>query len=263
MDGSRSTRYGDGMIKAGLLPLTPQHADIWLAFPSGADTPRWRPLEALLSPSERHRMEAFQNADTRLQFLAAHALLRWALSRYAPVATGEWDFGVNGHGKPQIQSPLRHRAIRFNLSHTHGLVACAIGPQEELGVDVEFAQRLDETDGVMDLVLTPEERALVAPPHTPGAQDKFLALWTLKEAYVKARGMGFDLPPMDFRFESPLTAPRIRFSGVIKDDPERWKFQSWALDAHHRLSIAVAAPGAEINIFRVGPTAEGGFTPLA
>lgn len=251
------------MIEAGPIPLSPKRADIWLAFPKEDDTASWRSLEPALSEGELRRLAAFRTADARLQFLAAHTLLRWALSRYADVAPPDWEFGANGYGKPEIQAPAGHRSIRFNLSHTHGLVACAIGPQAELGVDVEAVQRLDDAEGVMELVLTPEERAWAKTSGSGGTQDRFLALWTLKEAYIKARGMGFDLPPMDFRFEDPMGIPRIRFGGVILDDPRRWTFQSRAIGGRHRLGVAVAEPDAGIRIVTVCPAPGGGFTPMA
>jgi 4'-phosphopantetheinyl transferase len=255
------------MTDTGLIPLALERADIWLAFPDAANAPLWHAHAAVLNAQERQRMDAFKSRDARMQFLAGHALVRWALSQYAAVAPADWQFTANIHGKPTITAPQGHRALHFNLSHTHGLVACAIGPQTEIGVDVEFNQRLTDMDGVMDLVLTREERAQITAPSSPEGRDRFLALWTLKEAYIKARGLGFDLPPMDFRFDEPTSpAPRIYLSGGIDDDPGRWAFRSYPVTPDHRLSIALSGPiahGPSIRLMRVAPTPDGGFTQQA
>ena len=68
----------------------------------------------------------------------------------------------------------------------------------------------------------------------------FFEYWTLKEAYIKARGMGLAIPLADFAFTlAPPAAPTIHFVDGFDDRPERWQFwQAWPTTAH-RLSLAV------------------------
>jgi 4'-phosphopantetheinyl transferase len=176
-------------------------------------------------------------------------LLRHVLARYAPVAAPAWRFIQNQHGCPFVaEPPAGHEGLHFNLSHTKGLIAVGVTTGRELGVDVEFvdrgltqdvAGRFFAPDEVRDLRALPEDRQ--------GAV--FFDYWTLKEAYIKARGMGLALPLDQFAFtlhaERP---PTISFGPAIQDDPERWQFfQAWPLP-RHRLGVAVERRGADLPV---------------
>jgi 4'-phosphopantetheinyl transferase len=119
----------------------------------------------ILSDEELQRYRAFHFERDRAAYLTAHALTRRALSRYADVAPPDWQFAKGPCGKPEIANPLDRR-LGFNLSHTHGLVACAVGWECEVGIDVERINR--------------EINPAVS----------FFEEWTLKEAYLKALGVG-------------------------------------------------------------------------
>ena len=71
----------------------------------------------------------------------------------------------------------------------------------------------------------------------------FFDYWTLKEAYIKARGFGLALPLGDFAFKlNPPHAPEIAFEPALEDDPATWQFlQDWPTPTH-RLG-ARRAPG--------------------
>ena len=66
----------------------------------------------------------------------AHALARLTLSRYAPVPPEAWSFSLGEHGRPEIEGPSDAGRLRFNLSHTRGMVACAVVRELDIGVDV-------------------------------------------------------------------------------------------------------------------------------
>jgi 4'-phosphopantetheinyl transferase len=83
-----------------------------------------------------------------------------------------------------------------------------------------------------------------------GEQTKvFFDYWTLKEAYIKARGFGLALPLGDFAFTlSPPAPPTISFEPALDDDPSTWQFvQDWPTQ-HHRLGLAVRREGADLPI---------------
>lgn len=197
--------------------------DVWLTAPSEL-APRWD----WLSADERARAERFIVPHAREEFVAARTLIRGELARREGCEPQALDFRFGEHGRPVLNPP---RAFDFNLSHTRGMVACAIGTSV-FGIDVENATRPTDFSGVARIVFTEGERASLA-AH-PDPRRYFFEMWTLKEAYIKARGMGFSLPPRQFEVSFTAT-PRLRFIGFA--DPQTWYTTVWWPTAEHVCAI--------------------------
>jgi 4'-phosphopantetheinyl transferase len=196
---------------------------------------RW---EDWITDVERERKQRFKFPQHRKQFLATRALCRWALSRYAPVQPQTWRFGEGEHGKPFIRHPAAQRGVSFNLSNTMGMVVCAVSTHHrQLGVDVEAMDRRTEPLAIADRFFSDSEvRALHSLP-SEQRRERFFSYWTLKESYIKARGMGLALPLGHFGFELDARSPiSIAFSPELDDDPARWQF---ALLRHEDYLVAV------------------------
>lgn len=148
-----------------------------------------RQLVAELAPEERERHQRFRFECDRRQYLLAHALLRRALSCYTPQSPQSWRFTTNAYGKPRLAGA----GPRFNLSHTKGLVVCALAHDVHLGVDVERQHRAMDWQGLAERWLASEEQAWLACQPEQARATAFLRLWTLKEAYVKAFGLGLSM----------------------------------------------------------------------
>ena len=234
-----------------LLPLNAVHVDLVHTDDVAAAARRDAYL-ALMSPDEHERMARLIFERDRRRFLLTRALVRTMLSRYAAVRAADWTFVENVHGRPEIlDRPRGVPDLRFNISHTDGLIACAVTIGREVGVDVEHigrrlthdvAGRFFAPQEVNDLAILPEDEQ----------QKAFFDYWTLKEAYIKARGFGLALPLADFAFTlAPPAAPRITFEPSLQDDPDTWQFaQDWPTP-HHRLGLAVRRQGSDLPI-RVG-----------
>ena len=239
-----------------LLPLNAVHIDL-----VDADDPEaWAQHEAylaLMSPDEHQRMARFVFERDRRRFLLTRALVRTMLSRYAAVPPAQWTFIANAHGRPELlDRPLGVPDLRFNLSHTDGLIACAVTIGREVGVDVEHIQRRLTHDVAGRFFAPREVSDLQALPEDEQARA-FFEYWTLKEAYIKARGFGLALPLADFAFTlSSSSPPRIAFEPSLHDDPATWQFtQDWPTP-QHRLALAVRREGADlpVRIRKVIPT---------
>ncbi len=100
-----------------------------------------RRYRSLLSDDELAQMARFYYARHRHQFLITRALIRTSLSAYYQVDPSEWQFGKNGFGKPEISHPDKTLPVRFNISHTDGLIMCGLVKDFDIGVDVENRQR--------------------------------------------------------------------------------------------------------------------------
>ncbi|MEZ5420293.1 MAG: 4'-phosphopantetheinyl transferase superfamily protein [Vicinamibacterales bacterium] len=208
-------------------------------------------LTPLLSNDERARAERFVRPHDRDTYIVAHALVRRALSAHGPTAPAAWRFSTNAHGCPfVVDDQAGTPRLEFNLSHTTGLVALAITRGHRVGVDVERADRFAVMDGVAERHFAAAEvRDLLAlPAHLrPRA---FFEYWTLKEAYIKARGMGLAIPLGALRL--PVAPPGGASDRVCRRlrrlTPERWQFwQAWPT-GDHRLSLAVERTGPDLPV---------------
>ncbi|MEW1907270.1 4'-phosphopantetheinyl transferase superfamily protein [Kitasatospora sp. NPDC085895] len=142
--------------------------------------------EELLTPVERERAARFHRDRNRLDFVAAHLLVRLCASRLLGVPVAGLvleqycpDCGLSGHGAPSLAG---RPEVGLSLSHTEGVVAAAAGPAP-VGVDVELPGGRDGTADLHDRVLGPAESALVAA--RPDPDGAFLRQWVRKEAMIK------------------------------------------------------------------------------
>jgi 4'-phosphopantetheinyl transferase len=201
--------------------------------------------ETLLQPDERERANRFHFERDRRMYIGAHALLRRALSRHAPVDPAAWRFVASEHGRPEIGGPAGAPRLRFSLSHTRGIAACAVAAEIDIGFDVEDAAR--EAPLEVARRFAPSEIADLSSLPAGEREERFFVYWTLKEAYVKARGLGLAIPLDEFAFD--LSAPNIRvsFGSGCVDDEKLWRFESWLIDGAHRAALAMKS-GADVEI---------------
>ena len=215
---------------------------------------------ALISSVERSRLGRMTHPRAWGPYLGGRWLVRTQLSEACAqrVAPGAWRFRANRHGCPSVDTPLDQRGLSFNLSHTDGAAIVALtGAGRPVGVDVEDVQRNSRTVEIAERFFAPSEvLALRALPATQ-QRARFFDYWTLKEAYIKARGMGLALPLKGFAFdvEGGEGSPTIAFAETIDDDPTRWWFWQGWLTPRHRVSLAVAAEGrpVEVDLKQIAP----------
>lgn len=199
--------------------------------------------DAMLNPEEAARRDRFHFEQHRHQFLVARALVRSTLSVYRPdIQPAEWQFAANAYGRPRITG-AGAGTLDFNLSHTDGRIVLAVCRAQSPGVDIERLDRLETvTDIAARFFAERETRALSALPLS-AQRRRFFDLWTLKEAYIKARGMGLSIPLKDFSIHFPAEGrATIRFADGVDDDPSRWQF--WSLHAGEGYALSLAIAGA-------------------
>lgn len=203
---------------------------LWCAFPEQIRDPavlsRYR---RLLSTAEAARAQRFHFSADRHRYLVTRALVRTVLARYASATAEQLAFPVNAYGRPGLPAVQDGgRRISFNLSHTPEMVILGLSFAHALGVDVENTGRAPAAAASARGFLSAHERADLAALPEPQRQLRYFQYWTLKEAYVKARGMGLSLP-MDqcgFRF-SPGGGLDMTIAPGLDDAAARWRF--WQL----------------------------------
>ena len=224
-----------------LLPVGEAHLWHDLLDPS-EDDDRIAAAKGVVAADEWARYQRFVFPEGRRQFLATRVLIRSVLSRYAAVDPAAWRFTTNAYGRPELAGSGVDPALRFNLSNTEGVVVCVVSAHHDVGVDVETLDRrpmLDVADRYFSRLEVAALRALPAEEQP----DRFLEYWTLKESYIKARGMGLAIPLAQFSFDlADPTRIRVMLDPNLGDDHDTWQFERPALSPRHIVAVALKRP---------------------
>lgn len=151
-------------------------------------------------------MISITDMDKRAFHGHAHKMLRECL-RVKGIEYGENTPVVKGElGKPSL---AEHPEIHYNLSHANGIAACMVSDCE-CGIDCENVR--DFRPNVMKRAFSDKEREMVEKAPESEKNLLFFRLWTLKEAYVKALGIGISYPmnTAEFSFDGENIITEIK-----------------------------------------------------
>ena len=235
------------------LPLPPGEIHLWFCRHGESGDPALEAAcRALLEPHELARTARFHFQRDRHRHLLTRVLVRTVLSRYAPVQPQDWRFAEGSFGRPCIAEPMTQAVdgLDFNLSHTDGLIVLALARNLEVGVDAESLARTASLELADHFFSPAEAKALAALPPTRRAH-RFFELWTLKESYIKARGMGLQIPLDSFGFALDDADDRIGFAlwGDARGDnaPHRHFWQLRPTPGH-LVAVCAATDGSGMRL---------------
>lgn len=192
-----------------------------------------------LHAGDIERMRSYVFQSDRLRLLVSRALCRTALSHYAPLAPSEWAFKNNAHGKPYISNiPLEDFPFpQFNISHSGNVVVIVIA-WSAIGVDVELLRSIDNLSDVSQSVMSKTECFDLSISPADLRSQQFLELWTLKEAYSKAHGLGLELPFRDIEFSLSDNNISLTYAPLKSPEPSETFFQ-YLIAENYVLSLCV------------------------
>jgi 4'-phosphopantetheinyl transferase len=234
-----------------LIPLADDEIHLWITFPEAIREPQLLARYAqLMSAEERDRQQRYMFERDRHDALVTRALVRTVLSHYVAVAPEHWRFAQGDKGKPEIlDAPW---PLRFNVSHTQGMIICGVARQHDLGVDVEYINRNTEVTDIADRFFSATEVSEMFSLPVAEQRSRFFDYWTLKESYIKAWGQGLAIPLDHFSFhirDAGRTGAvnrdiSLSFVPQRDDDPANW--QSWLFypNATHRMAISLRGAGS-------------------
>jgi len=196
-------------------------------------------MERMLDSEEHARMRRFYFKRHRRIFVAAHVLLRLALSKQYGIPATDWRYARSYAGKPVIANMPQDIDLRFSLSRTGGMVAVALAEGVEIGIDVEEVDSGCDVMKLANAFFAPEEAVALNSLFADASAccTQFFALWTLKEAFVKACGRGLGQPLNSFVFSVDpirLTLHDLKLKAV-----GTWHFAQWQPTARHFLALAI------------------------
>ena len=143
-----------------------------------------------LSKDERTRAGRYYFRKDQERFIAVRGLLRAILGHYLGQEPASLHLRHGPNGKPYLAPGGDVLDLRFNLSHSHNLALYAVAQGREVGVDLERV-RFDETAmKIATQFFSTRELAALLALSEPARIEAFYKYWTIKEAYLKAKGEG-------------------------------------------------------------------------
>lgn len=190
---------------------------------------------AMLDNGEQTRARRFLHSGRRLEFIAAHALVRDLLFSRTDIPPRTWRFTGGAGVRPEVDAGFGLPHLRFSLSHTRNLSIAVIAEGCAVGIDAEWLGRKRALDGLMNFFCTPMEKQQIAATPRIHRMRTVMTLWTLKEAYGKATGRGLAYPLTSCGFS--LTRPAL--AETADGDGEGWLFRTFRPTPDHVVALAV------------------------
>ena len=185
-----------------------------------------REIESIVSLEELDFSRRFLTQRAQETYLVARSFVRVVLSHYVDLSPKSLRFSANAHGKPELSPSSAAPQLRFNLSKADGLFACVVACDRDVGVDAELVIGDVDIREITDRYFAPVEIAALAALPDNEQRLRFFALWTLKEAYLKACGKGFSVPldRLAFTFDRQDEV-EITFNPGLVGNPGDWYFR--------------------------------------
>ncbi|AQR95342.1 4'-phosphopantetheinyl transferase sfp [Clostridium saccharoperbutylacetonicum] len=187
--------------------------------------PLFNNLLSFLSEEKQKKINKFIKKEDADRSLIGDILIREAL--LCDFQIRNIKFNYNAYGKPYL---INDPHIFFNISHSGDWVVCAINDCE-IGIDIEKVDRFDldiakhffsEKEYFNLIKIAPLKRI-----------EHFYDLWTLKESYIKAYGMGLNLDLRSFSIE----IDKNKFILQTKNDFTNCFFKQFDIDKNYKLSV--------------------------
>jgi len=218
--------------------------DVWIIpVPQVSLTELLSHSHRYLSDDERHRLHGQRLSRGQFTFLLTRYVLRDLLSFYAPdIAPAAWKFSRTDTGKPVVSGPVSQ--LSFNLTHADGMMVMAFSSDGEVGIDIEHGGRAVSAEALSARYFTDVEHQQLMRLPPADRVSRFLEIWTLKEACVKASGLGLSraLRQYEFSLQDDTGLGMIDHAkpDTTGDLSVRWQLWSCAY-AGYRLALAKSA----------------------
>jgi 4'-phosphopantetheinyl transferase len=206
--------------------------------------PQVRELRALLDEGETARAARFYFDVDRNRYVVSHGVLRLLLGRYLGCEPATLRFGEGEFGKPHILAgggEAGAATLAFNLSHSGDVALVALSAEAPIGVDVErWSRRIDaeELGRIAEYVFSPSEQAAVLALSGEERLEAFFAIWSRKEAYIKASGIGVSYGLDQFDVTHARGDARLLGDRRMADALERWTLHDLSVPAGYSGAVA-------------------------
>ena len=191
---------------------------IIIVFEIDSTQEKWSDYDKIISKNEKNKAHEFQHLDDRLSFTKCRSVLRSTLSKWLNCNPNEINIIHRENGKPYLE---HSKGIEFNITHTKGLAAIAFSIDSEIGIDVENLNREINLEQIAKKVFTTSEQSLIDSNNQNDKKRTFYRLWTSKESYLKATGLGLRVDPRKISVDPPIENKKhgtLKYENDLKSD---------------------------------------------
>jgi len=194
----------------------------------------------LLNEEEQARMERMRLGIARHEFVVGRAMLRVLAGAATACGPREVTIGVGEFGKPRVEG------VEFSVAHSHGLVLLALCCEASVGVDVEWVEReIEALEIARSTFAAGEARRIEQAAEGAERARAFFAVWTRKEAMVKAHGQGLTIPLQSF--EAPESEAEQAVELVVKGVGHRLYVRGIDVGEGFAGALAVGVEGLKLK----------------
>lgn len=209
-------RKDEAMAGGGELASFLSGHDPWLVARvvldgAGGDLPVW-----LLSDKERAGLSRMRHEPGRVRHILGRCLVRSVLAQVYACEPSAVAIDVDDKGRPHCEADR----VTFSITHSGDCVLAAFSHGGRIGLDVECTSRVVKALSLARHFFHPEEVAYIE-SGGDSMEERFFRIWTAKEAYCKAIGLGLGLSLSSFRVES-LSVERGLVDAEAPPHAVRW-----------------------------------------
>jgi len=206
----------------------------------------------LLSDDELGRARRFRFDEDRQHFTCARGLLRVVLGYYTDADPRQVSLSYGLYGKPVLSAAFGSDGLRFNVSHSRDLALVAITRGREAGVDVEYVSPRAVDDSLTARFFSERESDAIRCVQKEDRAAAFFSCWTLKEAYLKARGDGLAVRLNEFEVSLTLGASAAIVSHTREpEEVSRWSLRTLSPAPGYRAALVVEGHGWQLSCWQV------------
>ncbi len=166
--------------------------DLWLEELAVTDE-QYRYYWSMLDKNEQNKALCFVRTTHRRRYVSSHGKLRLILSEYLGMPPENISYAEQAFGKPVIVTKGMEHDVKFNLAHSENKMLAAVGLDIRIGVDIEVWNPKIDGASIANICFAETERCFWNGLPKSSKDEFFYRLWTRKESFVKAVGVGLGL----------------------------------------------------------------------
>lgn len=210
----------------------------------------WARYSTILTDTERNRAAAFLSDSKRREFTITRATLRTILARTLDEQPSRINIVHQVQGKPCLAG---NDSVCFSVSHSYDCAVIAVGRDRDIGIDVEKIRDDIEHEQLAKRFFSQAEYGALQHCSESNRLRAFFAVWTRKEAVVKAQGAGIALGLKQFDVSiDPDTAPSVIATRWQQSGIPAWTLFNLDVGPDYAACIAVSGGKTRINLREFG-----------